>query len=157
MSGLRSMTSASTIWILNSVLADMQQLAGDAHPFETGGVLLGYSTGLDAVVTLMFGPGTRARSTHSSFHPDSAWQLRQIAKAYHASNRFLEYLGDWHSHPCGTLIPSQTDNLTAARIGADRNSRAPNPFIVIVSRRRARAHIFDGNRLVRCTLRQFSS
>src|SRR4051794_19882506 len=87
-----------TLWIPPQLMAIVVAEGWQRFPMETGGVLLGHSTGQDGYVCTVIGPGPHAKHQHTRFEPDSDWQAQRTAEAWH-SDRTLEYLGDWHTHP----------------------------------------------------------
>ena len=99
---------------------------------ETGGVLLGWRSGVDVVVSHVVGPGPGAHHERTTFHPDSAWQAERIVELYELSGRRLEYLGDWHTHPGGRPWPSRRDERTLRHIAAASEARCPDPIMVIL-------------------------
>ena len=82
------------------------------HPLETGGVLLGWRSGVDRIVADLVGPGPRALHGRHRFLPDHAWQVRRIQEAFSSTNGDLDYLGDWHTHPSGRAEMSSEDYAT---------------------------------------------
>lgn len=99
---------------------------------ETGGVLMGWRSDVDVVVTHVIGPGPSARHEASSFCPDSEWQDAQIANLYEQSGRRLAYLGDWHTHPGGKAWPSRRDERTLRHIASTALARCPDPIMLIL-------------------------
>lgn len=74
---------------------------------ETGGVLLGYNDGPRVSVTHAGPPGPRA-----IHQPDFFLRDLEFAQNF-ASNGWAEceaqWIGEWHTHPAGVLIPSHAD------------------------------------------------
>lgn len=133
MSPLRKHRLART-WISAPTIVDMLSEASRVLPSETGGVLLGYwtSSRREVVVTRVIGPGPMAVHTPLGFTPDGQWQQRMVARAYRRSNRIETYLGDWHTHPSGSLKPSRLDTKTAKAIADTRAARVRQPLLIIV-------------------------
>jgi integrative and conjugative element protein (TIGR02256 family) len=106
-------------------------------PVETGGMLVGYRSGegpgADAVVTHLIGSGPNARRERSRFTPDGRWQQRHLDELYASSGQTATYLGDWHTHPRGSVRPSRADRATYEKVAADPQARCPHPVIVIVA------------------------
>lgn len=131
---------------------------------ETGGALLGWRDGPDAVVARGLGPGPRAQHGFRSFEPDAAWQVEQGRRIYRESNRTIAYIGDWHSHPIGALVPSAQDREAVETIATDPGFRAPQPLSAVVAGRLAgrrqfrltvylwRGQQFDEMEIVACRL-----
>jgi integrative and conjugative element protein (TIGR02256 family) len=127
----------TTIWLPREVLENMALIATAAADDETGGMLIGYegvNRSDDIVVTGLIGAGPRAEHREYGFNPDGRWQRRQLARLYVESGRIATFLGDWHSHPHGLPMPSETDIETAARTAANPRARAPRPLTVIIGR-----------------------
>lgn len=104
------------------------------HPGnETGGLLLGYWSSDEAVITDIIGPGPKAVRSTNTFHPDASWQEQELATRYAASGRLHSYLGDWHVHPGGTTTLSRTDRRTLARISRHEPARAQRPLIAVIA------------------------
>lgn len=125
----------ATLFVPAGVLCDLEREANRHFPDESGGVLLGYADAdkpkrIQAVDQI--GPGPEATHERHRFEPDAAWQTERIAAAYDESGRVVTYLGDWHSHPCGSAVPSVLDRSTARLIARSREARAPHPLMMIV-------------------------
>jgi integrative and conjugative element protein (TIGR02256 family) len=104
-------------------------------PYETGGVLLGYFVGDEAVVTDIVGPGPKAVHGSMNFVPDYDFQASRIAALYEASGRLHFYIGDWHSHPAGALRLSGKDRKTLARIAKYKEARLTTPLMILLAGR----------------------
>ena len=111
----------------------MESEAGRALPDETGGVLLGWVSVDDRIVTHVVGPGPAAHHDPDRFEPDYPWQENQIARLYESSGRKLAYLGDWHTHPGGSAAPSATDTRTLRKIADYPEARCPDPLMIILT------------------------
>jgi integrative and conjugative element protein (TIGR02256 family) len=86
-------------------------IAGEAtrshDGLETGGILLGTDMVDRIVISRAGGPGPRAyRGTHA-FLRDLAY-ARQLADAAWREEG-TQWVGEWHTHPSGDLIPSELD------------------------------------------------
>ena len=122
------------MWWAAEALEEALREAQRAYPLETGGLLLGWTTGPGAVViSRVIGPGPRANHRATSFTPDAAWQERQLADAYEQAGRRLQYLGDWHSHPRGTIRLSGTDRATLRLIAHHPDARAAHPVMAVLA------------------------
>ena len=122
------------MWWAAAALEEALREAQRAYPLETGGLLLGWTTGPGTVViSRVIGPGPRASHRATSFTPDAAWQERQLADAYEQAGRRLHYLGDWHSHPRGTIRLSGIDRATLRRIAGHPDARAAHPVMAVLA------------------------
>ncbi|WP_425305661.1 Mov34/MPN/PAD-1 family protein [Desulfocurvibacter africanus] len=120
-------------WLPRKLLGDMRALAQELSPKETGGVLMGYRSQGQIVITEVVGPGPGAEHFPSRFVPDHEWQETEVARIYKASGRMHTYLGDWHSHPFGGCRPSRRDIYTLWKISREEEARAPWPIMTILS------------------------
>lgn len=124
-----------TAWIAEPVLAELIAECERVDPCETGGVLLGYwgDGTQEPVITHSFGPGPDAVHERDRFRPDQPHQLAEIARLYESSERTLQYLGDWHSHPSGSGDLSTLDCRTLRRIARCRTARAARPLMLVLA------------------------
>lgn len=113
-------------------VAELLTAALASYPLETGGVLLGRRRGHHATITQVVGPGPAADHEVRRFVPDSGWQSEQVAAFWHA-DRSLQYLGDWHTHPNGSLSPSPVDLRTLSDIARFPAARQDEPVMLIVA------------------------
>jgi integrative and conjugative element protein (TIGR02256 family) len=125
------------VWLPLPLVRRIVVAATRAGGHETGGMLVGYE-GADRagemVVTQLIAAGPRAKRGEFDFNPDGRWQRGELARVYQASGRLETFLGDWHSHPHGLPLPSETDVKTAARTATNERARAPRPLTMIVGR-----------------------
>ena len=121
-------------WVNETAWADLWGEARRWRIRETGGALLGWRDGRDAVVAQVLGPGPNAKHGFFSFEPDFEWQVEQGRRIYHQSNRCVTYIGDWHTHPFAPPRPSWTDEKAASQISEDPDFRAPEALSLIVGR-----------------------
>ena len=120
-------------WLHRDAAAEMLHQADDAAPLETGGMLLGYGSRNNAVITSIIGAGPEAAHESHRFEPDWNWQTERLAAAYEAAGRRVTYLGDWHTHPGGSTTISKTDRGTAVTIARHPPARCPRPVIAVVA------------------------
>lgn len=122
-------------WVSEAVLEAMEEEAREKSPMETGGVLIGYwaNDSDEVVITHATGPGPEATHRAHQFIPDARFQRDEIARIYRASQRLHTYLGDWHTHPRGSLRLSPRDVRTLASIAATPAARASVPLMAILA------------------------
>lgn len=136
------MTSHPRLWLPRHVQDDVAAQVREHDPLETGGILLGYvaPSGTadgpgDVVVVDALGAGPRAEHYERSFQPDHDWQVTEVAERYERSDGVSGYVGDWHSHPHGTSVPSRQDLRTMRSIARHVPARLDRPTMLIVSTR----------------------
>lgn len=121
------------IWIKESALDEIQASGKAWLPCETGGILIGYRTENEYVVTQVIGPGANAKHGLMSFEPDQEYHEAEVARLYRESGRVLTYLGDWHTHPNSTAYLSGTDKQTAEKIASHKKARLPCPLMLVAA------------------------
>jgi integrative and conjugative element protein (TIGR02256 family) len=121
-----------TLWLARLARAEMIGEAARWPSRETGGVLLGYWGGDQALVTRAVGPGPDATHGMASFLPDQGFHEEVIALHYERTGRTETYLGDWHSHPGGSGRLSRLDRRTLKRIASFPGARAKRAVMIIV-------------------------
>jgi integrative and conjugative element protein (TIGR02256 family) len=128
-------SSGPKVWIAFQVWDAIVAESNRAFPLETGGLLMGYSEPASArtVIRESVGPGPRAVHRRTRFLPDHRYHEREVARIYADSGRIISYLGDWHSHPRGTLALSVTDRRTLGRIARTPTARAPRPIMMVLA------------------------
>lgn len=85
---------------------------------ETGGVLLGHDHSDEVLITVAGDPGPKADRRVDGFlrHLDHARRLGDLAYDRDGS----VWIGEWHTHPHGPLVPSPTDMATYSELLDDR-------------------------------------
>lgn len=87
------------------------------------------------VVIDCVGPGPEAVHTRTTYEPDYDYQEQELGRRYAQWNQRATYLGDWHSHPGGTLALSATDKQTLRAIATHNPARTSQPIILIAGGR----------------------
>lgn len=123
------------VWLSEGAWDAIISEATAKEPLETGGVLLGYwASPTEVVVTRAVGPGPNAAHRRTSFVPDHAFHLAEIAAHYDRTAGVEVYLGDWHTHPGAVnATPSSKDKSAVKRIAADAEARAPKALAMIAT------------------------
>lgn len=107
------------IWIQESARRDFLRYRSDTFPLENGGILLGYSTEESGVrhwvISSATGPGKRAKHGRYRFTPDDDHHTNEAKRHYYQTGGYEYYLGDWHTHPNATCLPSILDRVTLYR------------------------------------------
>lgn len=116
-----------------SAVNTMLAAAYHSFPNETGGVLMGYLRDNTVEATHVIGAGPLAREHPRSFTPDRDWQYRRIDELFEESGGSIRYLGDWHTHPRGTLHLSALDRLLLHDTARDSAAQCPEPIMCILA------------------------
>ena len=105
------------------------------YPNETGGVLMGYWSSNEAIITGIIYGGPSAIRAKMSFIPDHTYQKISIAEWYKKSERTETYLGDWHTHPNANAYLSIIDKQTFRKIANYKQARLTNPIMIVLGTR----------------------
>ncbi len=76
---------------------------------EAGGVLLGYRRDPHLEVMRITEPGVGDRRKRTFFDRRDSCHQKGAIQAWRDSGRFIDYVGDWHTHPEPSPIPSNVD------------------------------------------------
>ncbi|MDA0352854.1 MAG: Mov34/MPN/PAD-1 family protein [Chloroflexi bacterium] len=118
---------------------ELVALADDAHPYETGGILVGVqSDDYPWITQALELKGDNASKNRFRLEGDIG---RAAVDSVRAGDARLGYLGDWHSHPFD-VSASPRDLAALEVITAAEQGEPLSPFIVVV-RRTARGQRLD--------------
>lgn len=99
---------------------------------EAGGVLLGYRRGPHLHGTIATVPAPRDRATPTRFRRQDPRHQKIALEAWRRSGGYVDWVGEWHSHPGGSPIPSHVDFKTwtqqVSRVGM------PMVFLIVSNR-----------------------
>lgn len=99
---------------------------------ETGGVLIGYKNENQIVVTDIIGPGPNAQHRVFNFQRDVAYCNNTLKKEFMETDGLITYLGEWHTHPFGILVPSNQDSIEMMKISETECYQNDTPILFIV-------------------------
>ena len=128
----RALPGTSRLSISSSAYTTMLAQAWEAWPLETGGIIMGLQEGPAQRVVHVIGAGPGSKHSPTSFSPDAAYQAEQVAALWRTDRRLL-YLGDWHTHPRGSVTLSRTDVRAGLTIAASPEARQPQPCMLVLS------------------------
>jgi integrative and conjugative element protein (TIGR02256 family) len=125
--------NVETVFIHHSALTLIKrEILNTANNYETGGVLLGYISDSNAVITHASSPGPNAIQKRQSIEIDTEYCQNFINQVFESSDGRYSYLGDWHSHTKNSLLYSQIDQRELYRLSKHKKSRVPFPLMMIV-------------------------
>lgn len=132
----------------------MAKAAGQAHPSETGGVLIGVLTRTGGVERPWVTDAleiSSLRRGHAYYELPPGSRENAVSRIRRRDPR-VGYLGDWHSHPAD-VGPSGTDATSIASIAVTGDCAAPLLFVV---RRSCGEYQLDGWQWAGGALRRLS-
>lgn len=117
--------------ISKKILERIQKQSISDYPNETGGILMGSRIDDKTLfITEMVIPKD-FDSSPNSYTREVADINLYLAESYHRSNGFINYLGEWHSHPNASAQFSQKDLRTMQKIANEPNTNNKNPLLLI--------------------------
>ncbi|MDP3025924.1 MAG: Mov34/MPN/PAD-1 family protein [candidate division Zixibacteria bacterium] len=123
-----------TVSISHFCFNKMLKMGKKHHPHEVGTSLVGcYSDdGFDAFVLDASPLCSDSRCYDNSFFRGIKGLRAFYNKLQQRYGGRRYYVGEWHSHPNGTPIPSHMDNMTQSAISADSETNCPESILVII-------------------------
>lgn len=122
-----------TIVFISSILLDgIHKHILLHYPKEFGGILSGCVHGNSLFVLDMVTPKKYSNSrVEFTRHPDGLNEY--LLNIFKNTDGFIEYLGEWHSHPDGNLKFSDHDLKTMSTIAEDKDVKTKRPLLLIVT------------------------
>jgi integrative and conjugative element protein (TIGR02256 family) len=115
-----------TTGLVESINAHVKQ---HGHDKERGGILLGFRRGQHLHISEATFPMRWDTGTRFAFRRSSTGHEEIALRRWRQSNRTMDWVGEWHSHPEGIPSPSSIDIRSWKEI--TRNRAAPMAFIII--------------------------
>ena len=122
-----------SIDIRDNLLVEMVRHGQNFYPNEYGGILVGRYVENNTVVRIeeIVLPISYKASAYSFERGTKG--LRDALLKHFKSNPSLIYVGEWHTHPNGSTMPSVTDTGALNKIAQDESVFIENPVLVIVA------------------------
>lgn len=96
---------------------------------ESGGILLGYRRGEHLHVTMATTPQAADRGWRFLFKRSARHHQEIALRQWNASDKTMDYLGEWHTHPQSCPFPSSTDFSEWRKICSQR--KVPMAFVIV--------------------------
>lgn len=97
----------------------MRALAAASIDHETGGILVGFNSGLDINIIFASDAGPNAQSSAAHFLRDTDYCRRFLADQY--AKNGADYVGEWHSHVMSLRRLNSGDLQTLAGLFVDHD------------------------------------
>ena len=127
----RDLQSVPATVLLTSAL--VESLTSDVkrhgHDRERGGILLGFRRGPHLHINEATFPMRDDVGTMFAFRRSSIGHKEIALRRWRQSNRTIDWVGEWHSHPEETPSPSSVDIRSWKEI--TRSRAAPMAFVII--------------------------
>lgn len=118
--------------IKDELLIKMNKLGKEYYPNEYGGLLVGrYSDDFKSVFIEETVLPKEFRSSRFKFER-GVKGLKKVLHDFFKQTPSLSYVGEWHTHPDGTPIPSITDVAALKTIAQHDEVYIENPVLLII-------------------------
>lgn len=123
-----------TIHILPSIIRTIKCYSQGGSGYEAGGILLGQKriNFDDYTITELTCPNRFDTRMRFSFLRNKRAAQRIINEKWVTSNGIVNYLGEWHTHPCPSPMPSVTDQLLLNTIAREKSNVFEYYFMFIL-------------------------
>lgn len=123
-----------TIIVPKSIREELTAALKKAGPREAGGVLMGeqVADGLFKICRITVQTGGGSLSTFIRSLKELILPLNRFFEETKHDYRHFNYLGEWHSHPSYSLVPSERDARTMWEIVEDSHVGARFAVLLIV-------------------------
>jgi integrative and conjugative element protein (TIGR02256 family) len=123
-----------TIHIHPSIISTIRCYSQGDSDFEAGGILLGkkLTNSDDYTISEMTCPNQFDTRTRFSFLRNKKVAQRIINERWATSNGIVNYLGEWHTHPFPSPMPSMTDQLLLNIIAREKSNVFMYYFMIIL-------------------------
>ena len=92
------------------VISDLKRYYCSSIKYETGGILLGKFNRNNRVIEIVEVYELKTNFFSRIFYSRNARKAQKIIdKRWHETDGIINYVGEWHTHPCMQAIPSDTD------------------------------------------------
>ena len=119
-----------------SCLDQMLELMKSFDKVETGGILIGKYTNNNTIAEISFICGPP---------PDSKYGKYSFERGVIGLKEMLEfYIGEWHTHPKASPIPSGTDLIQMIAISKAAQYNRPEPILIILGGKSNKYNLFVG-------------
>lgn len=122
-----------SLYIDDSLITTITEIARQHYPKEIGGFFIGkYIEENRRAIILELKMPEDFSNGNTHFYRDTKGLNKYLAELK-SSNIEMLYLGEWHSHPNGAAIPSNTDKNMMIKISSSKSSVIQNPILGIIS------------------------
>lgn len=122
------------ISISPSIIEKLLGQSKKSNDNETGGILIGhYDKNLEwAIISEVTGPPDDSQSGPNWFYRGIKGLQQKLSNLW---PRQKYYLGEWHFHPHGAAIPSQSDMNQMKKIADSSKYHCPEPILILIGER----------------------
>lgn len=128
----KEMKTGIEVFFGEGVLRSIENHALRFIPKEFGGILIGFTLGKSIFIMDTKVPDKFVNS-NAGFTRGADALNKYLEQLTSSTDKWLDYLGEWHSHPFGDVKFSNDDKRTMVEIGESLEINTKNPLLLIVS------------------------
>lgn len=115
--------------IKESLIRKIMRVARQSFPNETGGTLVGFYLAdyRIAYIAQILDAKTGAQRSRRHFYRPSDNIDYQLRRIYNRSQGKIHYLGEWHTHPFDSPIPSDIDKDSMVKLAQSPSVATDTP------------------------------
>lgn len=123
------------IIIKPEVFSDLKRYYYSSMKYETGGILLGKFNRNNRVIEIVEVYELKTNFFSRILYRRNARKAQKIVnKRWLETDGVINYIGEWHTHPCMQPIPSDTDMHSLKEIAAKVRDSLPGTLLIIVGK-----------------------
>ena len=128
--------------IEDSLLKKLKKLGVSSYPNECGGFLVGYYSDNNTTLQVTDSILPKKQKSSSFLFERSIDGVKDILFKLFSSKKYF-YIGEWHTHPNGSSLYSQTDLNAMVEITNCKTVNITNPILLILSIGQKKVHDFS--------------
>lgn len=116
----------------DSLLKKLEKLGVSSYPNECGGFLVGYYSDNNTTLQITDSILPKKQKGSSILFERSIDGVKDVFVKLFSSKKYF-YIGEWHTHPNGSSLYSQTDLTAMVEIANCDTVNIENPILLILS------------------------
>lgn len=117
-----------------NVWKKMLKLCAKGYPDECGGILIGqYNNDLKKAKIKEIMISNNSKGAKMSFLREANEANNLLKRLWRLASGTKYFIGEWHSHPNGNGVPSDTDDNAMYRIAKSKKCSCRRPILIIIS------------------------
>ena len=123
------------ITIKPEVLSDLKRYYYSNTKYETGGILLGKFNRNNRIIEIVEAYELKTNFFSRILYQRNTRKAQKIInKRWFETDGVINYVGEWHTHPCMQVSPSDTDIHSLKEITAKVKDSLPGTLLIIVGK-----------------------
>lgn len=130
-----------SIIIYQNIIEELTSLVSRYREVEIGGILLGERNNTDFIITNLIYDFNEAALNKGHFVRNIEPLVKSMCDIIYTSSGRIDYIGEWHTHPCGMSFYSPMDCKAMNKLLLDFEDL----LLLIQGRERLEAYLFTRN------------